>query len=314
MIPQDNNSDPSDLFLYTYCVTDDLVRILKRRTPELNRPGPEPKCSDSELIAMTLIGECKGLNCETELLSYMAGYRHLFPHQPSLTRFNRRRRQLAGLVNEVRRLLLERMDLAVDRQCIIDSLPIPVVQFHLAPNTLASGAGAHWKEHEAAFGKVASRKQTLFGYKLHLLITGSGLILDFSLAPANVNDLITGEELLSGHRDLTVVGDKGYISAPVAENLLELNEICLLTERRSNQHEQLPAKVSELLKRFRQMIETVNNQLNGQFHIETNRAHTFRGLCARLYAKITAHTMCIHINRLLGVSDWLQIKNFALTN
>jgi hypothetical protein len=263
---------------------------------------------------MILIGECMGWGCEMELLSCMAGYRHLFPHQPSQSRFNRRRHQLAGVVNEVRRLLLQRMDLALDRQCIIDSLPIPVVQFHLAPKTLASGAGAHWKEHGAAFGKVASRKQTIFGYKLQLLITRSGVILDFSLVPANVTDLIAGEELLSGHRDLRVVADKGYLSAPVAENLLLLYDIHLLTERRSNQLEQLPAPVPPLLKKFRQLIETVNAQLNGQFNIETNLAHTFRGLCARLFAKLTAHTMCIHINRLLGDPDWLQIKHLAANN
>lgn len=314
MIPQAAAWSFTHLCTYIYCITDDLVRTLKQRIPQLNRPGPAPECSDSELIAMILIAECMGWDCETGLLKYMAGYRHLFPHQPSQSRLNRRRHRLAGLVNEVRRLLLEQMDLAQDRQCIIDSLPVPVVQFHLVPSSLASGAGAHWKEHEAAFGNVASRKQTIFGYKLQLLITGSGLIVDFSLAPANVTDLVAGEELLSGHRGLKVVADKGYLSAPVAERLLELYDICLLTERRSNQREQLPTHVPPLLKRFRQLIETVNAQLNDQFHIETNHAYTFRGLCARLFAKLTAHTMCVYINRLLGESDWLQIKKLAVAN
>ena len=48
-----------------------------------------------------------------------------------------------------------------------------------------------------------------------------------------------------------------------------------------------------------------------QVGIETNHAHTFRGLCARLYTKLTAHTLCIYINRLLGVQDYLQIKKLA---
>ena len=50
----------------------------------------------------------------------------------------------------------------------------------------------------------------------------------------------------------------------------------------------------------RQIVETVNDQLTEQFHIETNHAHTFWGLCTRLYAKLTAHTLCIYINRQLG--------------
>ena len=62
------------------------------------------------------------------------------------------------------------------------------------------------------------------------------------------------------------------------------------------------------------MIETVTSQLNAQFSIETNRAHTFWGLCARLYTKLTAHTLCIYINRLLGVHKYLQIKKLAFPN
>jgi hypothetical protein len=61
----------------------------------------------------------------------------------------------------------------------------------------------------------------------------------------------------------------------------------------------------------RQLIETVNGQLTQQFNIETNRAHTFGGLCARLYAKLTAHTLCVYINRLMGKPDFLRIKSLA---
>jgi hypothetical protein len=34
-------------------------------------------------------------------------------------------------------------------------------------------------------------------------------------------------------------------------------------------------------------------------------------LCARLYTNLTAHTLCIQLNRLLGNPDWLQIKRLA---
>jgi len=34
-------------------------------------------------------------------------------------------------------------------------------------------------------------------------------------------------------------------------------------------------------------------------------------LCARLASKLTAHTLCIYINRLLGKADALQIKALA---
>jgi hypothetical protein len=83
---------------------------------------------------------------------------------------------------------------AQDDQCVIDSLSIPAVQFHLVP---ASTGG--WRAHRADFGKGSSKKQTIFGYKLHLLVTMGGLILDFVLASASVTDLKAGMDILSEH-------------------------------------------------------------------------------------------------------------------
>lgn len=66
-----------------------------------------------------------------------------------------------------------------------------------------------------------------------------------------------------------------------------------------------------LLNAARQIIKTTNDQLTEPFHLETDPAHSFWGLCARLYSKLTAHTLCISINRLLGKPNFLQIKSLA---
>jgi hypothetical protein len=252
---------------------------------------------------MTLIGECRGWNLETEMLSQWREHRDLFPHVPTQSRFNRRRRNLMYAFNLIRQVILKSLDLAQDRQCVIDSLPLPVVQFYLVP-----GSSGDWRAFEATFGKVPSKKQTIFGFKLHLLITLGGLILDFELAPANVSDLEVGFEMLCEHTDLTVLGDKAYISAAKAAELFTHNRIRLITLPRSNQKTQLPKEQRRLHNGIRQMIETVNHQLSEIFQVEVNHAHTFWGLCTRLYSKLTAHTLCIYINRLLGKPDFLQIK------
>lgn len=59
------------------------------------------------------------------------------------------------------------------------------------------------------------------------------------------------------------------------------------------------------------MIETVNAQLSSHFNIEVNQAHTFCGLCTRLYTKLAAHILRIYINRLLDKPAFLQIKALA---
>jgi hypothetical protein len=271
--------------------------------------GPAPDCSNSELIAMTLVGECRGWDVETELLSNMKEHMDLFPCLPSQSRFNRRRRNLMLVINLIRRTILSWLDLAQDCQCLIDSLPVPVVQFYLVPNSTGD-----WKAYGARFGKVPSKNQTIFGYKLHLLVTLGGVILDFELAPANESDLAVGIELLSQHTDLDVLGDKAYISAPKAAKLWQNNRLRLHTLPRRNQKRQVPREVKRLFNAVRQIIETVNSQLSEQFNIETNHAHTFWGLCTRIYTKLTAHTLCVFINRLLGKPDYLQIKSLAFPN
>jgi len=193
----------------------------------LRRLGPRPACSDSELIAICLIGECLGWDVETELLSHMQAHRDKFPILPEQSRFNRRRRNLMRIINEMRRMMLARMELFRDEQCVVDSLPIPVAQFHLAPQSRGD-----WRVHGANYGKVSSKKMMIFGYKLHMLITLGGLILDFELAPASLGDLAIGRELLQEHGNRIVIGDKAYVSAPVADELWQHNRIRLLTKPR----------------------------------------------------------------------------------
>jgi hypothetical protein len=295
-----------DFCTWVFVVVDD---IWKQVAPFFKRPGPAPDCSDSELIAMALIGECRGWHMETELLCCWKEHRDMFPCIPSQSRFNRRRRNLMQGFTLIRQILLRSLDLSLDRQCIIDSLPTPVVQFHLVP-----GSTGDWRAFGATFGKVPTKKQTIFGYRLHLLITLGGLILDFELTPANTSDLEAGFELLREHTDLEVLGDKAYISAPKAQELWEKNRIRLRTLTRSNQHHQVSQAYQHLHNAMRQLIETVNGQLSDQFAIEKNYAHTFWGLCTRLMSKLTAHTLCIYINRLLGKLEFLQIKALAFPN
>ncbi len=126
--------------------------------------------------------------------------------------------------------------------------------------------------------------------------------------------MAVGAELPAEHTDLTVLGDKGYVSAPLTQDLRERNRVNLVALRRANQHAQLPEALKRLINQVRQLIETVNGQLTDQFNVEKNRAHSFYGLGARLYTKLTAHTLCIHINRLLGKPNVLQIKPLAFPN
>lgn len=300
-------ADFEDFVTWMYVIVDDFYKPIAKLT---QRPGPEPRsCSDSELICVALVSECRSWCRETELIHEWSAYKPLFPRLPERSRFNRRRRALARVINQLRLMVLQVLDVAQDAHAAIDSLPLPVVQFHLAPQR-----SRDWDVHEASFGYCASKKQTFYGYRLHLIVTLGGVILDFELTSADADEREAARDMAPGQAGRTLIADKGYVSKPLADELLETAGVRLIAARRRNQRKSLPEMLTRLINRFRQIIETVNGQLTDQFTIEKNYAHTFEGLCARLYTKLTAHTLCIYLNRLLGNPEWLQIKALAFPN
>jgi hypothetical protein len=171
-----------DLCTAVYVLVDDRYRVVA--AAHAHRPGPDGACSDSEVVTLTLVAELVGLDEETCFLAYIRrNHPTLFRHLPHCSRYNRRRRRLVEVTNRIRialardvllHLTAEDQDLAV-----IDSLPVPVVGF-------AHARGAHRWYGEARYGHNAAKSQTFYGYKLHLLATASGVVLDFALVPANV--------------------------------------------------------------------------------------------------------------------------------
>jgi len=86
-------ADFDDCCLWGYVVVDELWGQLP--APYKPSLGPVPRCSDSELIAMALLGACRGWRQETTLLRCWPERPDRFPVVPERRRFNRRRRDLA---------------------------------------------------------------------------------------------------------------------------------------------------------------------------------------------------------------------------
>ncbi len=285
-----------DLCTYVYVTVDELVQTFVQ--PHDHRPGPRSTFSDSEMITLSLVAEIVGLDDETVFLAFVnRNHRALFPLLPERSRYNRRRRALGEAINTIRRSLLSWLLalLPPDERplCVLDSLPIAVVGFHHA-------RGQHRWYGWATYGYNATKKQTIYGFKLHLLTTADGIITDFALAPAHLSDGSFTDQLLREKAELVVLGDKAYINALLQGELYEMHGVRLLTPQRSNQHQQLPEGVTRLVSHFRQMIETINSQLAGQFSIERNKAKCMSGLIARLQTKLAAHTLGMYLNVVTG--------------
>jgi len=146
-------TDFADFCLVTYMLVDDLWDAL----PAALKPrGEQSDCSNSELLTMVLVEECMGWDEETEAISQWRQHRDLFPHLPDRTRFNRRRRALTDALLVIRQRILALLDYAQDRYCVIDSLPVPVIGFHLVPGAASARA---WRNAGADYGRVTRRSR-----------------------------------------------------------------------------------------------------------------------------------------------------------
>lgn len=292
-----------EMCIWVYVVLDDLYREMEMGG---HRRGPQPQCSDSELLTIIVVSECKGWENETEWYYHWYAYRSLFRHFPERTRLNRRRRALTGILNQMRFKLLQRLEAQLESRCILDSFPIEVVQFGRVPQSTGD-----WWQHQAAYGYNPTTQRHFFGYKLYLLVTLTGMIVDFMLAPANVDERVAADELLDPYTDLLILADKGFVSQQWCHDLATRNRITLLTDRRDNQHARLPKPLRRWLHTHRQRVETVFSQCAHQFHLHSTLARSFSGFATRLVAKLSAHTCSCFIRLAQGHSDWLRIKRFA---
>ncbi len=192
--------DVVDLCTYVYVVTDAVYH--QTVAPYDTRPGPRSGFSDSELLTVSVVAELLGLDAETRCLaSLRRNHPTLFPLLPERSRYNRRRRQLAEVTNRIRGAIMARLWRVREAEggtlCAIDSVPVPAVGCHHARH-------AHRWYGEAAYGRVASKKQTVYGCTLHLLLSRCGLIRDFALVAANEADGTLAEQLLIDKAGLTV--------------------------------------------------------------------------------------------------------------
>ena len=65
----------------------------------------------------------------------------------------------------------------------------------------------------ATYSKNPSKKQTYFGFKVHVITTFAGAITAFEITPANIDDRKGLEDLnLELKSNSIILGDKGYVS------------------------------------------------------------------------------------------------------
>ena len=240
----------ADFCLWVYVIVDDIWQEI---APLFDRPGPKPVCSDSELISMSLIGECRGWNLETDMLSQWREHRDLFPNIPTQSRFNRRQHKIAELFMVIFEALgLFWKELNEESVYVIDSFPISACDNYRIPR-------CQLYQTEEYRGYQSSKKRFYYGVKIHLMVTLHGQPVEFFLTPASWSDT---RALKMYNFDLSenslVTGDKAY-NDYAFEDLLQAAQIQLQPLRKKNSHRQYPAWINYMLACYRKVVETTGS-------------------------------------------------------
>ena len=183
---------------HDYCPED----LKHRRNVSLS------KVSDESLLVLLL------LQAELVTKSQRHFYRicQLFPCGKRLerSRFNRRSKQLIWLIQIIRQAMNNQ--LSPDIVVIIDSFPLPLCQS-------VRNHQAKIFEGTADIGYNASKHLWFYGFKVHMLVTLSGYILNYVVTPASVHDIRIVDDLLENCQQPYILADLGYLSSKLREHL-----------------------------------------------------------------------------------------------
>jgi Transposase DDE domain len=280
--------DTSTVLVTVYCLVDDWLKGQK-----LRQRGPAPTVSDSEVLTIEIVGEFLSLDTDTGLFNYFRRhYADWFPAlgEVSRTTFSRQAANLCPVKARLWQFLLGQLQL--DPQLgLVDSFPLPVCRFARAYRCRRLRG---W----AAFGYDELAKQTFYGLRAHLRLAWPGVIVQFSLAPANASDLAVAPEVLAGAQGW-MLGDRNYWSPALADELRAAG-LTLLAPYKSAKREVHPWPKWLVQKRRR--IETVIGQLVERFHAKRVWARDPWHVCSRWLRKVVSHTMAVFLCQQAGLA------------
>jgi Transposase DDE domain len=253
------------------------------------RSGRPALVADAELVALAVAQAAIGISSDRQFLGLIGrvlpGW---FPHLPDQSQYNRRLRQLVGLLSVVQQQLARLLDCGGARLC--DGTLIGVASY--------PGCQRHSEfVGFARFGFAKSQHRFIYGVRLVLLTDERGLPLGYTVVPANEKEYEPLADLLTGIPTEVVIADKGLWGRDYAARLAA-DGTTLLTPNKHRTSDNLGRE--RALASTRLVIESVFSNLKEQMRLERHLARTPTGLALRIAQRILALTLGMLLNTISG--------------
>ena len=282
-----NNIKPKntkELFEFILMIVTETYNKIISDSIKYRKNKTTAKMSDPEIISTYLLIECKGKSINSGYSSLKADFPNLVNYVER-SRFNRLVNSLMTVIRAIRRELKKDNN---SKYKIVDSFP-------LINNKFGRAYFGKRLRDISSYGYCASKKETYYGMKVHVITDLNGNPIDYVLTKANVDDRDVLFELSNLVNIDILFGDKGYVGN-VSEELKKEKNIKLYALKRSNSKDPLSKNFRNMISKLRRRIETTFYQLNECFNIERVRSNSKIGLQASLEIKL----LCFNIISLIG--------------
>lgn len=266
-----------DFIIKVYIFVDDFLKTFG----QLRKRGSAPELGDAEVITMEVVGEFLGFGSDKRIFEYFTRHwKSWFPRLGTRVTFVRQCANLWLVKSEIQQVLSSMLNGEGDI-FLFDGMPIPTCNIKRVRRK-----NPFWGD--GGFGYCAAKDYKYFGFKGHILTNQCGVITNFTIAAANIDEREVLPELAIGKRGF-VIADKGLISPKLTE-LLASHGINLQTPFKDNMNDPRPKEYINSIMNKRRLIETVIGQLVERFQIQAIRAKDLFHLSIKVGRKILAHT------------------------
>ncbi len=256
-------------------------------------PGRPPKLSHAELLCLAVMQAMLGFTSEARWLRHAREHLgHLFPFLPLQSGYNKRLRAAFPQIKRLIRVLARDTDYWNDTVWITDSTPVECGRSR--PTVLRSDLAGF-----ANYGYCASHSRFFWGLRLYLVCTPAGMPILWALADPKIGEREVlaampevDAELIKTRQGLLLISDKGFASKPFEESLSQQG----ITLLRPSRKKEILRAGAPMLKKVRQLIESINDTLKGQLDLERHSARTVEGVSVRVAQRILAMAAAIWHN------------------
>ena len=249
-----------EFIISIYLIIEELYALIV--TKPLRTRGFPPALTDIEIITIQIVGEFLGLDSDKSIWMYFKhNWLEWFPQLGSYPNFSKQCANLWQVNQQITAKLTSTF--GFDNIHFIDGFPIPVCRYARARRHKNFKASA-------GFSYCAAKQEKYYGFKGHIVINLSGMIIDYTFASANCDERDVAPEITQNINGL-LGADKGYLR-PELKQHYEYQGIDLQTPYRKNMVDKRPKESMKILMNARRKIETVIGQLTDRFNIQKVRA------------------------------------------